>query len=181
MAGTNGPEFIPGGGVRFHGVEVLKLLSNRTVMGAHCPVEPSQQLLVCRSLGRRGRRAFGHFLSPLGSSLGGGKGKLIHIINNKSSRGSGPTAHGRSWGSPSLVSKSATQTWVSDRIQPEVQTWLKRSLGFLATDREPQSGPPCGGYVELVPGRAGLYSHPFTHSVCPLVHFTNTQRVSALR
>ena len=76
MASTKSPEFVPGGGVRFHGVEVVKLLSNRTVTGAHCLVDPSQELLVCCFLGSRGWWALGHFLGPLGSSLGRAERKI---------------------------------------------------------------------------------------------------------
>lgn len=56
--------------MRFHGVEVLKLLGDGVVMGSHCFVEPCQDLLVRHFLGGPGWRAFGHFLSPLSSSLG---------------------------------------------------------------------------------------------------------------
>lgn len=70
MASTNGPELVPGDGIGPHGVEVLKLLGDRVVVEGHSFVEPGQDLLVCHFLGRYRRRAFGHLLSPLSSSLG---------------------------------------------------------------------------------------------------------------
>ena len=70
MVSTNGPELIPGGGIGLHGVEVLKLLGDGVVVAGHGFAEPGQDLLVCHFLGRDGRRAFGHLLSPLSSSLG---------------------------------------------------------------------------------------------------------------
>lgn len=70
VASADGPELIPGCRVGLHGVEVLKLVGDGTGVGSHCFVDPQQDLLVGRFLGRHGWRAFGHFLSPLGSSLG---------------------------------------------------------------------------------------------------------------
>lgn len=52
MASTDGPELVPGGGVRLHGVKILELLGDGMVVGGHSLVQASQQLLVCHFLGR---------------------------------------------------------------------------------------------------------------------------------
>lgn len=70
MAGTDGPELVPRGRVGLGRVEAIKLPGDGVVAGGHGFVEPGQDRLVCRFLGRSGRRAFGHLLGPLSSSLG---------------------------------------------------------------------------------------------------------------
>lgn len=70
MAIADGPELVPGGRGGFCRVEVLKLMGDGTVVGGHRLVQLGQDLWGCRLLGRPGWRAFGHFLSPLSSSLG---------------------------------------------------------------------------------------------------------------
>lgn len=44
VASTDGSELVPGGGVRFHGVEVLKLLGDGMVTGRHRLMKQGQDL-----------------------------------------------------------------------------------------------------------------------------------------